>query len=78
MPGQPPTVIKHNDTNDIIQLVTAVRSCLALADQLQLPMVGIHLEQARAWLIQHGHDEVGFPSDIPDDTPPCTMLTPSS
>ncbi|WP_343527321.1 hypothetical protein [Sphingomonas sp.] len=41
-------------------------------------MVGIHLEQARAWLIQHGHDEVGFPSDIPDDTPPCTMLTPSS
>ncbi|WP_309701165.1 MULTISPECIES: hypothetical protein [unclassified Sphingomonas] len=38
-------------------LVAGMRSCLALADRLDLPMVGIHLEQGRSWLIAHGYDE---------------------
>ncbi|MCT8002537.1 hypothetical protein NZL82_11680 [Sphingomonas sanguinis] len=36
------------------QLTAGLQSCLALADKLHLDMVAIHVEQARAWLVDHG------------------------
>ncbi|KQO57771.1 hypothetical protein ASF14_15260 [Sphingomonas sp. Leaf257] len=36
------------DTNDMTVLVGHLHSCLALADKLDLPMVAIHIEQARS------------------------------
>ena len=56
--------------NDVSELVVAVRACLARADRLALPMVAIHLEQARAWLIEHGHYDATFPNDIAADPRP--------
>jgi len=36
------------DTNDLTVLAGHLHSCLALADKLDLPMVAIHIEQARS------------------------------
>lgn len=57
MPVPLPFTPAPPSANDITALVAGMRSCLALADRLDLPMVGIHLEQARSWLIAHGYDE---------------------
>ncbi|MDZ7283477.1 hypothetical protein N4G62_15720 [Sphingomonas sanguinis] len=35
-------------------LVASLRSCLTLADKLDLPMVAIHIEQASSWITDHG------------------------
>ncbi|WP_322962961.1 hypothetical protein [Sphingomonas fuzhouensis] len=51
-------------TNDMIALMADLQACLARADKLDLPMVAIHLEQARSWIADHapasGGGNMGF------------------
>lgn len=50
-------------------LTAELRSCLSLADKLNLPMVGIHIEQACAWLVANGHDGMASARDQSDPRP---------
>lgn len=43
------------DTNDMTVLAGHLHSCLALADKLDLPMVAIHIEQARSLMTDRAH-----------------------
>lgn len=49
-----PSATPPHDAHDVAQLTAGLQSCLALADKLHLDMVAIHVEQARAWLVDHG------------------------
>ena len=46
----------QDDAEAKAELMAGLGACLALADELDLAMVAIHIEQARTWLIDHGAD----------------------
>lgn len=59
----------QDHAKDMSELVAGLQSCLALADKLDLAMVGIHIEQACSWLIDHGVEEPLEPRTISGATP---------
>ncbi|MFN3676276.1 MAG: hypothetical protein ACK4TC_09870 [Sphingomonas pseudosanguinis] len=69
MPVSPLKSAAIDDTRDVTMLTAELRSCLSLADKLNLPMVGIHIEQACAWLAANGHDRMAGAGDQGDPRP---------
>ncbi len=63
MPVSPLESAAIHDTNDMTMLTAELRSCLSLADKLNLPMVGIYIEQACTWLVAHGQDGTAVSGD---------------